>query len=380
MTKTTIVGFCFLTALGLFLFAAVTIQGVNPFGPDPFEMTVTFSTVSGLKEGDNIRVRGLDVGKVEQTSYTDDGIVVSLRLDQEIPPREGYRFTVMPASALGGNFIDYIPGDGIKLPSGQPLQGDGTADLLTAAGQWFEENAGEISAIIANIKAVTERLEQGTGVIGRLVAHEETQQKFDEIVESIRSVSSKVDTGDNLLGALLNQSEYADRFDRILANVEEISRKGNEGEGPLGVLLNDAEVGNAIKTIVSNLESTTTDLRDQNGILGRLISDPEYGKELESILVNVESFTGAIAKGPGTVHDLLYDETLRGEVRGIFTDIALATRQLGPDGEGTLAELLHGRDLAADIRGTITLLRESVEDTREMAPLNTFVNILFSAF
>ena len=80
------------------------------------------------------------------------------------------------------------------------------------------------------------------------------------------------------------------------------------------------------------------------------------------------------------MHDLLYDEELRGEVRGIFTDIALATRQLGPDGEGTLAELLHGRDLAADIRGTITLLRESVEDTREMAPLNTFVNILFSAF
>ena len=234
MTKTTIVGFCFLTALGLFLFAAVTIQGVDPFGPEPFTMTVTFSTVSGLKEGDNVRVRGLDVGKAGANGVHERRYRRRAPSRPGDPPSDGYRFTVMPASALGGNFIDYIPATASNSRVVRLSKATATADLLTAAGKWFEENAGEISAIIANVKAVTERLEQGTGVIGRLVAHEETQQKFDEIVESIRSVSAKVDTGENLLGALLNRSEYADRFDRIIANVEEISRKGNEERGRSG--------------------------------------------------------------------------------------------------------------------------------------------------
>ncbi|MCA8962790.1 MAG: MCE family protein [Planctomycetes bacterium] len=380
MAKTTLVGFCFLGALGLFLYAAMTVQGVNPWGPPPSYLTAVFSSVAGLSLGDHVRVRGFQVGVVDQLQYTDDGIVVVMRMDKEIPPRDGYRFTVMPSSALGGNFVDYVPGEGSALPPKTTLQGNGTADLLSSAGQWFEENSRKITEIIDDIRAVSDRLEQGTGVIGRLVSHEETMRKFDDIVESIRSATEKIDRGDNLIGVLLNDPDQGKRLDSIIANVEEIARKANSGEGVLGALLNDGEIAASVRTIVANLEASTDDIRQQRGFLGRLISDPQFGKEIDSILANIDSFTGAIANGPGTVHDLLYDDGLRNQARSIFADIAAATRQLGPEGEGTMAQLLHGRELAADIQGTVTLLRESVEDTRELAPLNTFLSILFSAF
>ena len=49
-------------------------------------------------------------------------------------------------------------------------------------------------------------------------------------------------------------------------------------------------------------------------------------------------------------------------------------------GEGTIASLLNDPLLYRESKSLLKELRETVEDLREQAPINSFIGVVFSAF
>src|SRR5207237_6265224 len=87
---------------------------------------VIFKNVSGLKEGDPVRVSGVKKGRVGQVRLERVGkVTVTLQLDPGVRPHAGATAAVASADFLGAKFVDYDPGpeDAPLVGSGQPIVG-----------------------------------------------------------------------------------------------------------------------------------------------------------------------------------------------------------------------------------------------------------------
>src|SRR5437773_7304166 len=87
---------------------------------------VIFKNVSGLKEGDPVRVSGVKKGRVGQVRLERVGkVTVTLQLDPGVRPHAGATAAVASADFLGAKVVDYDPGpeDGPLVGRGQPIAG-----------------------------------------------------------------------------------------------------------------------------------------------------------------------------------------------------------------------------------------------------------------
>src|SRR5256885_3195001 len=86
---------------------------------------VVFKNVSGLKEGDPVRVSGVKKGRVGPVRLQRVGHVgVTLQLDPEVRPHKDARAPVAPADFLGAKDVDYDPGvSDTLLARGDAVQG-----------------------------------------------------------------------------------------------------------------------------------------------------------------------------------------------------------------------------------------------------------------
>src|SRR5438876_3937272 len=104
---------------------SITSKGVS--------VPVIFKNVSGLKEGDPVRVSGVKKGRVGQVRLERVGkVTVTLQLDPGVRPHAGATAAVASADFLGAKFVDYDPG-----PEDAPL----VAARRPSAGKTEEEVA-----------------------------------------------------------------------------------------------------------------------------------------------------------------------------------------------------------------------------------------------
>ena len=114
-------------AAGAFFFIALAILAMftviltheswNPFAPK-VRWAVLFPDVAGLVEGDNVRVQGVAVGRVETIRLADHGgVLVRLRLKQDITLYRDYAVEVGYSSVLGGRHVAISVG----TPAAGPL-------------------------------------------------------------------------------------------------------------------------------------------------------------------------------------------------------------------------------------------------------------------
>ncbi|NJK57677.1 MAG: MCE family protein [Pleurocapsa sp. SU_5_0] len=100
-----------LIILGILLFGglALWIRGFT-FGKTSYQIIADFSDVNGIKIGDGVRYRGLQVGRVDNIQPSTNGVDVVIEIDSSnlLIPRD---VTLMATSSglIGNTFIDIIP-------------------------------------------------------------------------------------------------------------------------------------------------------------------------------------------------------------------------------------------------------------------------------
>src|SRR5439155_1104904 len=98
--------------------------------------------VSGLKEGDPVRVSGVKKGRVARVRLDRVGrVTVTLQLDPEVRPHQDATAAVASADFLGAKFVDYNPG---------------INDTLLVTG--------------AHIKGVLDKMDKGEGTLGKMAS------------------------------------------------------------------------------------------------------------------------------------------------------------------------------------------------------------------
>ncbi len=216
--------------LGLTLFVA-TIYFVgkqkNLFG-STFHLKVKFKTVSGLKEGNNVRFSGINVGTVDNIELTTDTIVlVDLLIEKEIQ-----QFIKSDASAnigsdglMGDKVLTITPGN----PSGNAVKDNDfiaskpaidMEDVMKSI-KTSVDNAGIITGQLAEF---TYKMNNGNGALSQLISDEGTSNSIKSTVRNLQTSSNKFAQ----FTSKLNDGKFNETLDSTMANIQGATKGLNE--------------------------------------------------------------------------------------------------------------------------------------------------------
>jgi phospholipid/cholesterol/gamma-HCH transport system substrate-binding protein len=109
-----IAGFA-LSCFGILLFLWVTFGGPTPFRAKPYEIKVPFNEATQLAEQSDVRISGVNVGKVQNIALAPNGrqALATVDIDDKYAPLPtSTRAILRTKTLLGETYIELTPGDG----------------------------------------------------------------------------------------------------------------------------------------------------------------------------------------------------------------------------------------------------------------------------
>ena len=248
-------------------------------------VSVVFKNVSGLKEGDPVRVSGVKKGRVGPVRLQRVGHVgVTLQLDPEVRPHKDARATVASADFLGAKYVDYDPGvSDTLLARGEAIQGlteEQFADVAQGAAKSAQElianvnkglNPGQLASDIHATLIATQR---GMDALTKATNGPVIQQT-QATLAALERVMARLDT---LLGNA-NVANSGKRLDTLSTNLTQLTRslsdatgslkglldKMDKGEGTLGKMATDTLLYKNLNSTLKSLSELLTDLKERLG-------------------------------------------------------------------------------------------------------------------
>jgi phospholipid/cholesterol/gamma-HCH transport system substrate-binding protein len=308
--------------VGLFIFlsfllfvAAILILGRkrNMFQPT-IRITTVFRDVRGLKVGNNVRFTGIEVGAVVGINIlSDTAVSVQLSMDKNVVPyiKKDSKATIGTEGLMGSKIVLILPGS----PGSQSIEpGDQILALnpveIDDIVKEIKTSSEKISQVANNLIEITEKINRGDGIFGKLFTDSELTAQIEQSGRNIASLSAnmnqlvyKLNTGQGMMGKMFVDTAFANRIDtasvnivEISNNLQQLSEKVNQGEGVFGRLFADTSLtdnfysaSKDLETILVNLSEVSEKLNDENNAVHKFIADPEFADSVEVMLNNLNT-------------------------------------------------------------------------------------------
>jgi phospholipid/cholesterol/gamma-HCH transport system substrate-binding protein len=378
MTRDLVVGVLFLGAILIVGAITVLVSGI-PAGAADYRVDVRFQDVAGLQEGDPVRIRGFKNGDVYKISFSEEEVVVTLRLFAELPPRAAYVFEVLPSSPLGGMYVKYDPGKGDPVPTDAPLLGKAGSDLFAVMGEILAENREDIRNAIDNLQKILQSIDSGDGLVSALFRDPAIRDNLSDSLRDLRDLTQRIIDEEGALGALISNPEMRDDLAAGLASLRQTIDQIRSGEGTVGALIYDPVLQEELENIFARTDRITRDIEDAKGLIGALLHDEALKQHFEDFARGASNLMSEIQNGQGALPKLLNDPALGEEVSGVVRNLSDITGRIR-NGPGTAYSLIYDDTLYQRTSEAMALLRDTTEDAREQAPISTFFGILFAPF
>jgi len=258
---------------GILLFiTAIYFIGVNRnlFGSN-FVLRSEFKNVSGLKEGSNVRLSGINIGTVNNIDFRSDSLVLVKLLIRKDVQR------YIKTDAVASIASDGLMGDKILIIS----PGTTSTTMVKDNDMIASYKTIEIDDLFSSVKQSADNAKAIT----------------DELVE----FSSKMNNKNSLLTKIMTDKDFASRFDRTIGNLQISSQELakftpilNNKNGTVAKIFTDKKWSDNIETSISNLQNSTheisiftTKLNDKNNVLSQLSSNDTLAISIEKIFRNL---------------------------------------------------------------------------------------------
>lgn len=369
-------------AVGLFVATAIALGAVGLVKRtrekgllDVRQVSFTVPEGRGLQRGAPVLMKGVQVGEISDVALTKDNQV---RVTCNITPR----------------FASHIRTDAAAALLEPPLLGDTKVEIDPGSSQDVAKS-GDVLRPVQKGGDMFKRVEEIEGRVTEVLQKvESVADRASTAIDTLQKVADKIERGDGLVGQLINDPKFADDARALLTDLRGITHDIREGEGALALAINDPGFAQDLKGTASDVRKVAAELEKGEGSLGRLLKDPALVDEATGLVKDVR---GSLAKldelneqaklSVGKVEALLVtaDKTvaridgLVSSANDVTTELASTLKKIN-EGEGTIARLLNDDALYRETKSLLKELRESVEDLREQAPINSFLGVVFSAF
>jgi phospholipid/cholesterol/gamma-HCH transport system substrate-binding protein len=318
------------TRLGVFvalavLAAAIILERVGSL--EAFQsgkrVNALFAGVQDLKVGDRVKMAGVEIGRVQSISLTNDRVLVTMKVRPTAAVKTDSTARIKFTGLMGQNFVAIDFG----TPQGEPLKDEqyvATAEqadlsammqkidsvasgvenltksftgfkidtLVGPLRDFINANKDPLTATISNVQSISAELSsqvsQGKGTLGKLIKDETlyntalstvsnlqgTVTEIRATVADARSVIDQAKSGQGTVGKLLTDDKLYRETTESMSNLKEILQKVNSGQGSVGKLVNDQEMYKNAKLTLQKLDTATEGLEDQGplSVLGLALS------------------------------------------------------------------------------------------------------------
>lgn len=176
----------------LVLLGTVLALGATALLPTRGEHDVVLAHASGLRAGDQVRVAGIDVGKVESVRLEGTTAVATVRTGQNVEWTEDTQAAVKLSSLLGERYLELRPGVGPRLDGPLPMRNTEPAYTLD---QIFVDGQDELGGL--DLEAIGEAIDVLSTDLG------EPSEQAGAALEGVTALSRLVSSRDEQLGRLL---------------------------------------------------------------------------------------------------------------------------------------------------------------------------------
>jgi phospholipid/cholesterol/gamma-HCH transport system substrate-binding protein len=290
-----------MTVLLIFL-----LSGEGGFSWQQYGLKTRFDNVAGLKPGAPVRVAGVEVGSVADTTFDRDRVEVALKVNEK------YRHlittesmaTLGSVSLLGEAAVDITPGSGgTVIPEWGYVKSGRAVGSLTDVATQATEGIEQLTAVLADIRG-------GRGTVGQLFTNDSLYRELNSLVAAAEDVAQSINSGRGTIGRLANNPAAAQALETTMQNLQDVTARIRAGEGSLGKFLNDDTLSRNLTSMSSNVDAITGRLSKGQGTAGALLTERELYDRINSVMNRVDQVTGALQKGEGTAGQLLHDKQL----------------------------------------------------------------------
>ncbi len=354
------VGFFFLAALILLAVMIELVEDWQPF-EDQYRYFANFSSSVGLKVGDPVRIAGVNSGKIEKISITENQVRVDFYLNREGTVREDTLAQIRQTNMLGGVFLG--------LDFGTP-----ESKLLPPGSQIRTVDPTNVDQLITNLDRNQDRFLRP---LGDMV--EDSREPLMETVNRLERIVTKIDKGEGTLGRLVNNPTLYDEMAAMSTRINQLLARLESGEGTLGKLIDDPALYDNLNHTMVKLADLADQIKSGNGTLGKLLNDGRLYEEATLTMANLNELTEKINQGQGSLGKLVHDDALYDNVRDTMARVNSIAGKID-DGQGTVGRLINEDDLYRDAKTTLHKVEKSVDGINDTGPLSALGVVLGTLF
>src|SRR6266446_7866224 len=331
------VGLLVLIAIAVLVVLILNASGeLNPFASH-LHLRARFADANGLREGSEVRLAGVRIGKVDRIKLMTPTEVGNAPSGQS-PPKVEARLTI-DTKIDGVPATDRIRTDSTAQQAAPSILGSEMIVNITpgtSIGQPVKENDLLPST---SGSTMSDLATNGT----------ELAQKLSKLSDQLNEVVKNVKEGKGTVGRLFNDESLYNNLNATIRDTEELMVQIKSGQGSAGKFVNDPELYNNANDIAKNLKALSDDLRNGKGTAGKLLENDEFYNRINHIADRVDQsvdkindIVADINSGRGTAGKLLKDEQLYNDARAAIARFNTAAERIdnvvagAQRGEGTV--------------------------------------------
>lgn len=310
-----VVGAVILAGILLIIFGTIFLRG-TVLGAEEQEIRARFRTVGNVLKGNDVKLRGVPIGRVETVELEPDGqaVIVTMTVEAGVRLPED-PVVVLSAESFFGDWqaqilprATYPQYEYLESPTADVLPGYSLPDMsqLTAVGDeiaqnlrtlsdrfelaFTEETALNIRRVVENVQIASEQL--NTMMASQKTAVEEVAANLRQTSETLGDAAATVDR----TFAEVERAIGAGRLDAIVANVEGATANTDSLTAELLRMSDEFErVAARLDTTLAAVGDVANSMQQGRGSLGMLMQDStlylslvEMNAELQALLVDLQ--------------------------------------------------------------------------------------------
>ena len=344
------VGILVLGSIAILVFLILNASGdINPFS-QKLHLKARFADANGLREGSEVRLAGVRVGKIEEITLlppsdvpnaprvealmsidsTIDGRPAIERIRTDSTAQQGspsllgneMLINITPGTAVGQPIKDYA-----ILPSSTSNTVNDFATSGTDLAQRLSKLSDEINGIVRDVK-------EGKGTVGRLFSDEALYNNLNATIRETEDVMRQVRSGQGSAGRFINDPTLYNNASEVTSQLRKIADDLRAGRGSAGKFLTDEELYSRINRTAERLDqsvdqinSLIADVNSGRGTLGKLFKDEQIYNDTRAAIARfnttaerIDNVVSAAQRGEGTLGKLLTDDTLYSNVNQLSSE------------------------------------------------------------
>ncbi len=339
-----------LVSIVILIFLILNASGdINPF-TKKFHLKARFADANGLREGSEVRLSGVRVGKVDKISLLPPAtepnaqrVEALMTIDANIdgrPAKERIRqdSTAQQGSpSLLGNemLINISPGTALAQPAKDyDILRSSTSNTVNDFATSGTDLAQRLSKLSDQISVIVRDVEEGKGTVGRLFSDEALYNNLNATVRETEDLMQQIRSGNGSAGRFVNDPALYNNANDIALQLRKIAEDLRAGRGTAGKLLTNDELYNRINRTADRLDhsveqinSMVADINAGRGTLGKLIKDEQMYNDASAAIARfnttaerIDNVVAGAQRGEGTLGKLLTDEALYSNVNQLSSE------------------------------------------------------------